>query len=415
MTKESNDSTLQLPASLSGVQTILLGGGGAALAVGMIMGITGVDDHGSHAMHAYMTAFMFCLSISLGALFFVVIQHLCRAGWSASVRRIAEILMVAIPALSVLFLPILIFVLLIDDSGKLYPWSLSGWGQAHPEKSKILNPGAFLIVSLIVFGLWSLIARYFWDSSRKQDSSGDIQLTERMQFWSGPATVTFALTVSAAAFVWIMSLDPMWFSTMFGVYIFAGCMVSFFAMMSLSVYVLQKKGAIVDEVNQEHYHDFGKYTFGFVVFWAYIAFSQYMLIWYANIPEETTWLLNRQGPPDDGFSGWGAVSLALPIVHWLIPFFAVMPRHLRRTPKWMAFWGAYLLLAHYFDLYWIIMPEAGISHAITGGPLGLACSLLCFGGMVGLYLGVLLRIATGIPLIPVKDPRLPQALAFENI
>ncbi|MEZ6090759.1 MAG: hypothetical protein R3C05_22605 [Pirellulaceae bacterium] len=170
---------------------------------------------------------------------------------------------------------------------------------------------------------------------------------------------------------------------------------------------------LVDEVNEEHFHDLGKFTFGFVVFWAYIAFSQYMLIWYANIPEETVWMLHRQG---EGLQGWSWISISLVLLHWLVPFFAVMSRHMRRWPKWMAMWGLYILLMHYVDLYWVIMPEAGHeNYLVFGGVMGLVSSVLCLLGMFGLYVGVMLRVASGIPLIAVKDPRLPQALHFQNI
>ncbi|QDV57550.1 hypothetical protein [Rosistilla oblonga] len=414
MTKEPNDRTLQLPESLSGIQLPLLAGGGIAVLVGVIAGLMSPNGV-SHSLHAYLTAFTFCLTISLGAMFFVIIQHLSRAGWSASVRRVAEIIMAVIPLMAILFLPIVVYVLFFDH-GALYPWNAEGWAELTPanhEKAKILNPVAYLITSVVVLAVWTVIVRYFWTNSCKQDETGDIALTAKMQRWSGPATFGFALSVSAAAFVWIMSLDPLWFSTMFGVYLFAGSMVSFFALMCSSIYFLQQRGVLVDEINEEHFHDLGKYTFGFIVFWAYIAFSQYMLIWYANIPEETIWFLHRQG---DGLEGWSLVSLSLVLMHWLIPFFAVMSRHMRRWPKWMACWGVYILAMHYVDMYWVIMPEAGHeNHLVFGGAMGLISSLLCVAGMFALFIGVMLRIGSGIPLVAAKDPRLPQALQFENI
>lgn len=414
MTKEPNDRSLQLPESLSGIQLPLLAGGGIAVLVGVIAGLMSPNGV-SHSLHAYLTAFAFCLTISLGALFFVIIQHLSRAGWSASVRRVAEIMMATIPMLAILFLPILAYVLFFDH-GALYPWNAEGWADqsaVNHEKAKILNPVAYLITSLIVLGVWTGVVRYFWTNSCKQDHTGEIAITAKLQRWSGPATVAFAFSVSAAAFIWVMSLDPLWFSTMFGVYLFAGSMLSFFALMSTSIYFLQSKGALVDEINEEHFHDLGKYTFGFIVFWAYIAFSQYMLIWYANIPEETIWLLHRQG---HGLEGWSLISISLVLLHWLVPFLAMLSRHVRRWPKWMACWGIYILVMHYVDIYWVIMPEAGHdTYLVTGGVMGLASSLLCVAGMFSLFVGVMLRIASGIPLLAAKDPRLPQALNFENI
>ncbi|MEZ6090758.1 MAG: hypothetical protein R3C05_22600 [Pirellulaceae bacterium] len=244
MTKESNDRSLQLPESLGSIQLPLLFGGAVAVLVGIVAGLMSPNGV-SHSLHAYLTAFVFCLTISLGALFFVIIQHLCRAGWSASVRRVAEIMMAMLPPLAILFLPILVYVL-VFDTGSLYPWNEAGWSELskpHHEKAKILNPTAYAITYAVIFGLWCLLARFFWGNSRRQDDLGDMSLTAKMQKWSGPATMIFGLSVTFASFIWIMSLDPMWFSTMFGVYLFAGSMLAFFAMMSSAIYVLQARGA----------------------------------------------------------------------------------------------------------------------------------------------------------------------------
>lgn len=414
MTKDPNDSSLRLPASLSSIQLPLLAGGGIAVVCGMIAGL--MSENGiSQSLHSYMTALVTCMTISVGALYFVALQHLCRAGWSASVRRIAEIMLAALPVLALLFLPILVYVVLLDG-GSLYPWNEPDWADemdSHAAKAHVLNRWFYAALTIVVLGLFTGVSRFFWSNSREQDQSGDMKLTAKMQKWSGPAVVVTSLSLSAAAFFWIMALDPMWFSTMFAVYLFAGSMLSFFAMMSVMIFNLQRRGVLLDEVNEEHFHDLGKYTFGFIVFWAYIAYSQYMLIWYGNIPEETIWLMHRQG---EGMHGWSWISVALVALHWLVPFLATMSRHVRRMPKWMACWGVYILVMHYVDIYWVIMPEAGNeNYLVFGGVMGLVCSLLCAVGMFALYLGVVLRIASDVPLIPARDPRLPQALAFENI
>ena len=142
-----------------------------------------------------------------------------------------------------------------------------------------------------------------------------------------------------------MSLAPMWFSTMFGVYLFAGSMLSAHCVIAVGRYMLQKNGAMRDEVTVEHYHDLGKHMFGFVLFWTYIAFSQYMLIWYGNIPEETEWIYRRQ------IGSWGTVGLVLIFFHWMLPFAGMMSRHVRRRPPLVFGWAVYVLFLHFFDVY----------------------------------------------------------------
>jgi hypothetical protein len=198
----------------------------------------------------------------------------------------------------------------------------------------------------------------------------------------------------------------MWFSTMFGVYVFTGSILAAHCAITAGTFLLQKQGAMRDEVTVEHYHDLGKLIFGFICFWGYIAFSQYMLIWYGNIPEETEWFYHRQIEP------WGAVSLLLIFLHWGLPFFGTMSRHVRRRPGVMFFWAIYVLVFHYIDLYWVVMPEAGRGF---GGWAGILASLLCLLGMIALMVGLILRVASGARVVPVRDPRLGESLAFENI
>jgi hypothetical protein len=411
-TKSADDPSYRLPASLAGLSLPLALGGVALLVVGVIVGIF-ASPSATFAMSAYLTAFIYCLTISLGALFFVIIQHLCRAGWSVVVRRIAEILMIAIPALGIMYLPILATVWL--DKGTVYKWDDPGFAEHHgvsdatwTEKSRYLNGSWFTVRSLVYIAIWSGLALYYFKLSRRQDETGEITLTERMQARSGPAVMLFSLCTTFAAFDWVMSLSPMWFSTMFGVYIFAGSILSAHCAIAAITYTLQSRGAIRDEVTVEHYHDLGKFINGFTLFWTYISFSQFMLIWYGNIPEETEWIYARM------VGVWGYAGLVLIFLHWLLPFVGMMSRHVRRNPKLVFAWSIYLLVMHFVDIYWIIMPEAGSS---VGGVMGIVTSVLLTAGMIGLYFGGVLWFtqANNVKVIAVRDPRLPESLAFENI
>jgi hypothetical protein len=415
--KPADDPAFKLPESLAALRTPLCGGGLAALLVGWGLGYFVVGS--KFGMAAYLTAFMYCLTITLGCLFFVLIQHLARAGWSAVVRRIAELVMVMVVPLAVLFLPILLTLLI--GNGTLYSWDQEGFREANhlpleawTEKSRWLNQGWFTVRAIFYFAIWSALAIYYFRGSVEQDETGEKAVTDRLQYWSGPAVMAFCGATSFAAFDWVMSLAPMWFSTMFGVYMFAGCVLSAHCTIAVGAYVLQKQGAMRDEISIEHYHDLGKYMFGFVFFWTYIAFSQYMLIWYGNIPEETEWFYHRQ-------SGvWGGLAVGLIFFHWMLPFAGLLSRHVRRNPTLVFGWGIYILIMHFIDIYWMIMPEAreavpGAAAATAGGLSGVLASLLCVGGMVCLLLGLILRVAEQTKVAAVRDPRLRESIAFENI
>ncbi len=416
--KAPDDPSFQLPACFSSAGVPLAIAGAVLLIVGVLLGLFGGPGETDAArsrftMSSYLVAFTYCFTLSLGCLFFVLIQYLVRAGWSVVVRRTAELYMIAMPALAILFLPILFAAW--SSQGMVYPWSNPGFGDEHhlpasiwSEKIRYLNPQFFTARSMIYLVALSAIAVYYFRLSRRQDDTGEVTLTERLQARSGPAVMVFALVTSFVAFDWLMSLAPMWFSTMFGVYIFAGSILAAHCLVALSCYLLQQRGALRDEVTVEHYHDLGKYIFGFITFWTYISFSQFLLIWYANIPEETVWFDTRlQGV-------WPVVSYAFIFLHWLVPFLAMMSRHVRRRPCWVAAWSAYILVIHYLDLYWIVMPEVG--HTF-GGAVGIAVTALITLGMLGLYFGGIFWFARSnqVKVLPVRDPRLGESLAFENI
>ena len=406
--KPADDPAFQLPNSLAALRLPLCGVGIAALLIGFGLAYLSVDAE--FGMSAYLTALIYCITLSTGCLFFVLIQHLCRAGWSIVVRRIAELVMVMIIPLAVLFLPVLGSLWM--GQGTLYSWDDPNYGtdnnlpaQIWIEKLRWLDQGWFTVRAIIYFAVWSALAVYFFRGSVQQDETGEKAITDRLQYWSGPAVMLFSITTTFAAFDWVMSLAPMWFSTMFGVYMFAGSILSAHCLIAVATFLLQKTGAMRDEVTIEHYHDLGKLIFGFVFFWTYISFSQFLLIWYANIPEETHWFYERQ------LGTWGVIALVLIFFHWMLPFAGTMSRHVRRNPKLVCFWGAYLLVMHYVDVYWMIMPEVGS----TGGVIGVIASALCVLGMLALLTGLVLGLAQQTKVVAVRDPRLGESIAFENV
>jgi len=348
---------------------------------------------------AYFVNFCFFLTLSLGALFFVILHHLVHAGWSVVVRRLAEILSLALPLLALLFVP-----LALRGLPHIFSWATDI--PLDTNSAKLMRTPFFLARCGLYFAVWSGLAFYFWRASVRQDSSGAPALTSSAQRFSAPAMVILAFFTGFGGEDLLMTLHPPWQSTIFGVYFFAGCALSLFAALPLLVLALQRSGRLQKEVTPEHYHDLGKLLFTFIFFWAYIGFSQYLLIWYAALPEETIWLARRAGPAAED---WNIASLVLIFGHWMIPFTALLSREMKRRRGALAFWYVWMLAMHYLDLYWLAAPEWSIGVC----PFSLLYPAL-FIGLGGLYLAWTLWPAERHALVPVKDPRLAESLAFEN-
>ena len=374
-----------------------------ALAAGVALGWARHDEW-KYFFHSYLLNYCFVLSLALGAWFFVILQHLTRAGWSVVVRRPAEFLGANIPCLIVLFLPVLIPVLCA--SAVLYPWanpSAAAGDELLRHKAVYLNPTFFAFRAVGYFALWLFLTRFFLRHSLRQDRTADAAETLRMERASPMAMLLFAVTVTFAAIDWLMSLSPDWYSTIFGVYFFAGIAAAGISILILACLCLQATGRLARVITAEHYHDLGKLLLTFVVFWGYIAFSQYLLIWYGNIPEETTWYLVRQS------GGWKWIAIALLAGHCLIPFCGLLPRSAKRRKMLLGFWALWLLVMHWIDLYWIIMPNLGRNKL----PFDImdVCLLV---GMLSIYIAGAVKVAGNNSLVPLADPRLKESLNFVN-
>ncbi len=392
----------------------------------------GFGDEGfKRFLHVYLVSFCFVLSISVGCLFFVIIMHLTRAGWSVTVRRIAELYAMCTFPLFILFLPILATVVMGWDT--VYTWNVGGWSiHAHDAageaakaaaaaaeisdrppmeqlKYAFLNKWFFTGRIVAYFLIWGGMAWFFLKNSLAQDETGDKKLTARMQAISAPFMILFAVTIVFASFDLEMSLSALWFSTMFPVYFFAGAFLSALCTIMLTGLWLQRTGRVTDEITIEHYHDLGKLMQGFIIFWGYIAFSQFMLIWYANIPEETFWYNLRINQP-----GWKTLSLILLVGHLFIPFFLLMGRALRRNRQLLTISAIFILVMHWVDHYWLIMPQMNPeanTYTLTGG--GILIDICCTVGVIGIYIALFCLVTRNRPLIPLKDPRLGEALNHE--
>ena len=354
---------------------------------------------------SYLAAFMFVLSLALGGLFFTMIHHVARVGWSTVVRRLAEGAAMTLPFLALFLVPILI----------------PGWGMeslyhewVHPEsgahashvapKEPYLNYPFFVVRMVISFAILGGLAFYFFRNSVAQDASGDEQISRRMQKMSAPGVILFALIITVLAVDLLMTLIPTWYSTIFGVYYFAGTFMSFFGFLIVFSVWLQRNDRLGKVITAEHYHDMGKFMFAFTVFWAYIAFSQYMLIWYANIPEETQFFRPYHDNPS-----WGAASWLLILGHFIIPFVGFMSRAIKRRKHLIAIWACWMMFMHWFDLFWLTGPRWSPERV----PFGLM-SITCLIGMVGVFIALTGYTLRSCSLVPERDPRLHDSLAFEN-
>ncbi len=397
-------ASLWLPAGHSWRRLPVIGLVLAVVGLGgsLALGLLGSEEARHQLWHSWLVGALFVLSVALGALFFVLVHHSTQAGWSVVVRRIAENVMATLPFLALLFVPLVFFGL-----HDLFHWTHADEvAKDHllQHKQPYLNETFFLIRTVACFAIWSALALWFGRLSRLQDATGDHELTRRMRRASPPGLLLFALTVTFFAFDWLMSLDPHWYSTIFGLYFFAGSAVAFFAFLALAVIAGRRAGLLVEAVSAEHRQDIGKLLFGFVVFWAYMAFSQYLLIWYAYLPEETGFFAERLT------GSWRTASVALALGHFVVPFFFLLPRAFKRSGMALAAASVWLLAMHLFDLYWLVMPNL---H-----PTGMTPSLLDAAALIGCC-GVFLA-AFGLALkrqalVPLRDPRLPESLTFENI
>lgn len=360
-------------------------------------------DNDKQFWYSYLTSFMFWLSLGLGALFFVLIHHATRAGWSTVVRRIAENYMIVLPVLGLLALPILFGGLDALYHVWVHPAADDLFVQA---KTGFLNADFFTIRIIAYVAIWTLLAGYLYRSSLKQDKTGDPKLAHGMRRVAPVGLILFALTTTFAAIDFMMSLDPHWYSTIFGVVYFGGSAMMTYAVLALTSMALQRSGVLKNGITTEHYHDFGKMAFGFMVFWSYTAFSQFMLIWYANIPEETIWYHFR------ATGGWEVVAALLFILHFVVPFFFLMSRHIKRRNMTLAIAAVLLLVAHYIDMFWLIQP---VMHQHEGPHFAMhIADLLALIGIGGIVLAVFSWRMSAAPAAPLKDPRLTESLEFEN-
>ncbi len=380
--------------------------GVVALIASLVLGAS-EGDNWNRFSHSYLVAFAWTMTFGAGALWWVTIQNIVNSHWSTVLRRLAELIASNVWVLALLSLPITLPLIL----GKpiMYIWADPNLmvGEELAHKVSYLNPKFFAIRFVVYFGYWILLSRFFLNRSTAQDtqnSENAAKTVVTMRRVAGPAMILYALTLTFLVVDLIMALDPKWFSTIFGVYYFASCVQAINGTLALSAMWLQGKGRLKNSITVHHFHDLGKMVFAFTIFWAYVAFSQFMLYWYANVPEETLWYKLRF------VNSWGTLSWTLLFGHFVIPFFGLLSRHVKRSRKGLTFWIVWQLVMIYLDMYWLIMPTLGTDEV----PFKLI-DLTTWIAIPALFVAGLALRAKNRDLIAKNDPRLADSLAFENI
>lgn len=413
-------------------------------AVGILALAFGYSADPRRFAFAWLFAFIAFLTIALGNIFFVFVSYLTGASWSVAIRRVAEIAGAAIPVFALLFVPVWL------SRHELYEWAqhelheehAEGHGEEHGalltgtahaqdhaepaqqgEGEEAHTPQHALhhhlmehkteswltserigIASFLYFVLWTVLAWFYFRRSTEQDVSKDPKHTVVLKKYAPLAAVVFGLSLTYAGFDWVMSLEPTWYSTIYGVYLFAGTVISGFSFLIILTLAMKSRGLLGNAVNVEHYHDVSKLIFGFIVFWAYVGASQMLLIWYAGIPEETVYYYYRWYT-----HGWKAISIALIVGHFALPFVFLMSREIKRRLPLLAFGCTWMLVMHVVDIYWFVMPNVDRTRL---SPHWMDVAALFAVG--GTYLAVVFFMLRRYPLIPIGDPRLHRSLSHES-
>ncbi|HTR53036.1 MAG TPA: hypothetical protein VMJ10_20215 [Kofleriaceae bacterium] len=374
--------------------------------------------------YAYVVGWCFIATIPIGMLWIILLHFLVRGRWVTVVRRICEAMT---GSFLLVWIAGLVFVVpVVAGYQDLYYWATPDAHDAalNPvlqHKLGWLSPGFFFIRYIAYGAIYVGLSSYFAKKSREQDESGDPKITDHLRKVAGPGMIVYAFVTAFVGFDVLMSLAPKWYSTIFGVTFWGSGCVGAFSALALIVLWVQRSGRLVHSVTEEHYHDIGKWMFAFTFFWAYVQFSQFMLQWYGNMPDETIWYKYRM------FGDWQWVSIAMLVGFWAFPFVFLMSRWTKRIVPSLVFFAVWQLVFHWLDLYWNAMPQFDWyqpGNGLNAGPLAgnLALHHVGFDPVdITVWIGLIGVLLAGIGghlkgnLIPVKDPTLGLSLGHEQL
>jgi hypothetical protein len=377
---------------LKGLQQRLLIAGG----VGAVISVLGFLLNSRQFFQSYLMAYMLWLGVTLGCLALGMVHQLSGGAWGVLIRRPIGAAARVIPLMTVLFLPIALGVM------RIYPWTnadLVAHDEALQHKQLYLNVPFFLTRAAIYFLAWNALSYFLNRWSLEQDRTGDPRIARRMQALSGGGLVVYGLTITFASFDWLMSLEPHWYSTIYGVLILGGQGLSSLAFLIIVLVWLSRRPPLDQIVVPAHFHDLGNLMLAFVMLWAYFSFSQYLIIWAGNLPREIEWYLHRS------FTSWRLVAFALILVHFALPFILLLSRQLKRQAETIVRVAVLLLFARLVDLLWLIAPDLhhdGLSVSWMDIVLPIALG--------GIWLGAFIWQLRGRAILPVHDPQFDETL-----
>lgn len=354
--------------------------------------------HPDQFFRSYLLAFVFWNGLAVGSLAVLMLQYLTGGAWGIAIRRELEAATRTLPLTAAAFLP------LAFGMHRLYEWTHAdavAGDELLQKKAGYLNTPFFLARTAIAFAIWMLLAYALNRWSRDQDTHGDHTAIDRkLQLVSGGGLVVYALTTTFTSIDWVMSLEPHWYSTMYGVIFMVSQALGALALATFAVVRLARHKPVSEFLGGRHLHDLGKMMFAFTMIWAYVNFSQYLIVWSGNIPEEIVWYLARFR------GGWGWVGLAVLLLHFVLPFLLLLSRRANRDPKTLLLAAGILIGMRFVDIAWLVLP-AFSRGAFRIHPSDLSVPI----GLGGLWLGLYIRNLTTRPLVPVDDPGFEEALA----
>lgn len=375
-----------------------------AAGLGLILCSIGYTNDTPQFYFAWLTGLAFWVTLGLGALFLTLIHHLTNATWSLVIRRMTESLALTLPLMFLFAIPLFFGI------GELYEWSHTD-EVAHDTlllwKSGYLNVPFFVARTVAVFAIWSFLTITLYRLSVAQDAGFTMKRIAQMRKISAGGLILFAFTITMIGFDWLMSLEPHWYSTIYGVYFFTGSFLGGITLIIVLASYMRKKQVLDKIITVEHYHDLGKLALAFIVFWAYQGYSQYMLQWYGNIPEETFWYLKRWE------GSWSGVSLFLFFGHFVAPFAILLFRAVKRNISLLRLVAFWILFMHYVDMYWLTYP----THLEQGPTFSLMELTTLVGPALligGVFCWFFWNRFTRVSLLPISDPRLKKSMVFVN-
>jgi len=390
------------PAEITRLRTLALGIGGIAL----IIWAVGAYFNTEQALRSWLLGFIFWGGIGIGSLGVLMLQYLTGGAWGIVVRRFVEAGSRTLPVIFLLFIPLAIGVY----THNIYEWThLPPTDHAIEARGIYLLPWFWIVRSLIYFGLWGVMVYLLNKWGAEQDTTNTVEesrlVLERASRFSGPTLVIYALVVTFAVVDWMMTLDPHWFSTMWGLLFVAGWALSCFCFVVALLAYLSDKSPMNGVLGKRHFHDLGKLMLALVMVWAYFNFSQFLIIWSGNIPEETGWFITRMT------GGWGYIGVALIVFHFAFPFLVLLQQDFKRKARWLATLAIFILVMRLIDMFYTIGP----SHRVTAGMeqgafyiswLDFVAPIAVGGIWLWWYFGELIKR----PLVPAKDPYFEEAI-----